>query len=141
MGTAYFRKSEIRSSNPKEIQSLKSEENPRPATQAIDGSCLRISEFGLLSGFGLRLSAFGIQVRGKGADCNHHGTARLFGTVAQMTVASGVAFCKHSPRMTRGWRFILALALALGGIRGAQAQIDSTHRELVQLGYNQPLEG
>src|SRR5262245_6779064 len=69
------------------------------------------------------------------------GPARLFGTVAQLTVASGAAFCKHSLRMTRGWRFFLALALALGGIRSAQAQIDSTHRELVQLGYNQPLEG
>jgi len=43
--------------------------------------------------------------------------------------------------MTRVWRLILAGALALGGIRGAQAQIDPTRRELVQLGYNQPLEG
>src|SRR6266496_1325625 len=60
---------------------------------------------------------------------------------AQMRVALKEPFGKHSPRMTRGWRFILALALALGGIRGAQAQIDPTRRELVQLGYNQPIEG
>src|SRR5215510_7136400 len=60
---------------------------------------------------------------------------------AQKAVASRVVFCKHSPRMTRGWRIIVALALALGGIRSVQAQVDPTRRELVQLGYNQPLEG
>lgn len=41
--------------------------------------------------------------------------------------------------MTRSLRAIL-VATALGWISGAQAQIDPTHRELVQLGYNQPLE-
>jgi hypothetical protein len=58
-----------------------------------------------------------------------------------MAVALAEVFGGDSRRMTRGWRFILALALALGGIRSAQAQIDPTRRELVQLGYNQPLEG
>ncbi len=42
--------------------------------------------------------------------------------------------------MTRGWR-ILVLAAALGWTSGAQAQIDPVQRELIQLGYNQPLEG
>lgn len=36
---------------------------------------------------------------------------------------------------------ILLLAAALGWLPGARAQIDPVHRELVQLGYNQPLEG
>ncbi len=69
------------------------------------------------------------------------GAARSFGNGAQKAVALPEWFGKHSPRMTRGWRIILALALALGGIRGALAQIDPTRRELVQLGYNQPIEG
>jgi hypothetical protein len=69
------------------------------------------------------------------------GIARSFVNVAQLAVALAEVFGEDSPRMTRGWRLILALALALGGIRGAQAQIDPTRRELVQIGYNQPLEG
>jgi hypothetical protein len=42
--------------------------------------------------------------------------------------------------MTRGL-WILLLAATLGWTSGARAQIDPVHRELVQLGYNQPLEG
>jgi hypothetical protein len=41
--------------------------------------------------------------------------------------------------MTRGWCFFL-LAAALGWAPGARAQIDPVQRELIQLGYNQPLE-
>jgi hypothetical protein len=43
--------------------------------------------------------------------------------------------------MAHGWRTIVAALIALGGARSADAQIDPTKRELIQLGYNQPLKG
>ena len=43
--------------------------------------------------------------------------------------------------MAHGWRTILAALIALSGASSADAQIDPTKRELIQLGYNQPLKG
>src|SRR5262245_15225337 len=43
--------------------------------------------------------------------------------------------------MAHGWRTIVAALIALGGACRADAQIDPTKRELIQLGYNQPLQG
>src|SRR5262245_11131116 len=60
--------------------------------------------------------------------------------IAQMTVAPAGTICHDFAYMTRSLRAIL-IAMVLGGIPGVQGQIDPTHRELVQLGYNQPLEG
>ncbi len=41
----------------------------------------------------------------------------------------------------RFWRAILAAVIGLGGGIAARAQIDPAKRELLQFGYNQPLEG
>jgi hypothetical protein len=41
----------------------------------------------------------------------------------------------------RSWRTILAALFALAIMASARAQIDPAKRELIQLGYNQPLEG
>src|SRR5438093_4918523 len=117
-----------------------------PRLEGRSSSPCRGRSFGIRNSGFLRHSAFGIRHSGDGEGGNATnrpliGTARSVRNIAQKAVALRRMFGKHSPRMTRGWRFILAGALALGGIRGAQAQIDSTRRELVQLGYNQPLEG
>src|SRR6266516_870443 len=48
---------------------------------------------------------------------------------------------KASPRMARGQRTILAALLTLSGAWGVEAQIDPVKRELIQLGYNQPVVG
>ena len=42
--------------------------------------------------------------------------------------------------MTRLQRMMLMAAI-LGGVSVCEAQIDPTKRELIQLGYNLPLEG
>ncbi len=43
--------------------------------------------------------------------------------------------------MAHGWRTIVVAVIALSGAGSADAQIDPTKRELIQLGYNQPLKG
>ena len=43
--------------------------------------------------------------------------------------------------MAHGWRTIVAGGLALAGVMRLDAQIDPVPRELIQLGYNQPLQG
>ena len=43
--------------------------------------------------------------------------------------------------MARGPRTILAALVAVSGALGVEAQIDPAKRELVQLGYNQPIQG
>src|SRR6266542_2995924 len=48
---------------------------------------------------------------------------------------------KARPRMARGQRTILAALLTLRGAWGVEAQIDPAKRELIQLGYNQPIVG
>ena len=57
-----------------------------------------------------------------------------------MNVAALNSICDDFARMTLILRILLMVA-ALGWTSSARAQIDPTHRELVQLGYNQPLEG
>lgn len=58
-----------------------------------------------------------------------------------MTVARPPSLCKHLPPMTHRKRTILLSWLSLNMVFGASAQIDPTKRELIQLGYNQPLQG
>ena len=43
--------------------------------------------------------------------------------------------------MACGWRTIVAGLTALGGSWNVDAQIDPARRELIQVGYNQPLQG
>src|SRR6185503_2463032 len=45
------------------------------------------------------------------------------------------------PRMVHGWRVILAGGVVLVGLTKLEAQIDPVRRELIQLGYNQALQG
>ena len=45
------------------------------------------------------------------------------------------------PRMAHGWRMIATGSLALAGVVRLDAQIDPVPRELIQLGYNQALQG
>ncbi|MEY2408821.1 MAG: hypothetical protein QOF48_1491 [Verrucomicrobiota bacterium] len=58
----------------------------------------------------------------------------------QMTVARVNTICDDCARMMQRLR-VLLVVIVLGWSFGARAQIDPTHRELIQLGYNQPLEG
>lgn len=72
---------------------------------------------------------------------SRNATARGDATPCNMTVAQDRVLRKDSATMTHGTRMLQVVVLLLGGLGHAQAQIDPAQRELVQLGYNQPLEG
>ena len=58
-----------------------------------------------------------------------------------MPVAERTPVCEHLPAMTQRMRTYLSALFTAGIALSASAQIDSTRRELIQLGYNQPLIG
>lgn len=65
----------------------------------------------------------------------------LTGRFREMTVARRAVVCEHLRPMTHWMRTILLFSMMLSIAARASAQIDSAKRELVQMGYNQPLEG
>lgn len=62
-------------------------------------------------------------------------------SAVHLAVAPPWSFAKTPARMTLARRTILTVVWALGGALMAFGQIDPAKRELIQLGYNQPLEG